>query len=181
MNNTRAQYPGEVQFTGKSGDIYFFFLDTWHARSENTSNRFTGIMLPDFVNHSTKLELRFLREASDRIESLRGVLKHALRPFEAEKANVSKSWIDKWIYRSASTEQFFHNLFYSLRTYQGRHIPGGTDSLPPYTTAAVLEQTITVGQCFKHLSPWLLLRRYLILKTLNRYAAGRALRRLVNR
>lgn len=181
LDNTLAPHPDEVQAIGKAGDVYFFLLECWHARSENTSNRRTGIMLPDFVNHSTEIQAQFLHKARGQFDSYEGALKHALRPFEDKKANKLTGWIDKWIYRHHPTEYFFHNLLFFMRTYRGRFLTGGVDDLPPYTSAVALEQSITFRQCFRGLSPWLFIRRYLISMTLNRTAVRKAIRRLIGK
>jgi hypothetical protein len=182
MNDTRESHPEEVQATGEVGDVYFFDPDTWHGRSKNTSDRWTGIILPNFVNHSTEKLTDMRRLATqERIEAMNGKIGHALRPFEVEKANVPKNSIDRWIYKHYPTEYFFHNMFYYIRTFSKRGNSGNLEALLPYMSAMALEQSISVRRCFNYLKLSMFIRRYLISTTLNRTAVGRHFRRLIGR
>lgn len=182
LENTRTAEPDEIQAIGKAGDVYFFSQYCWHARSENRSDRWTGIMLPDFVNRSTQITPSIPRVATEtQMKMLGDKLRHAIRPFDDTTANKPRGWLSRWVYKYNMTENFFHNLIYFLYTYRGRFKTATVDELPRNLTAMALNQTIPIRRCFENIKLKLFIRRYIISRTLSRFAFGRYIKALITR
>jgi hypothetical protein len=54
MDDLQKQQPGEVDLVGQRGDIVMFTPETWHARAENTSHKFTRRLFYNFYSRSSK-------------------------------------------------------------------------------------------------------------------------------
>jgi hypothetical protein len=147
MKDTRARHPDEIQATGKAGDLYFFFLDGWHARAANMSDRYTGIMLPDFRNCNSRPQ-PFLRKHMKGAR-LRAPIVHMLRDFEPRPA-VTMSPIERIALRGNTCEQFFSEFLYYWAAYGFKK--RRRDILPGQTTAAFLTERAPIRRYFGRLS-----------------------------
>jgi ectoine hydroxylase-related dioxygenase (phytanoyl-CoA dioxygenase family) len=146
MSDTLARHPDEIQTTGKAGDLYFFFLDGWHARSVNNSNRYTGIMLPDFRNRNSEPQ-PFLRSHIEGI-GFREPVTRMLRNYEPEDRQ-ELSWIERIAFRGNYSEQFFSEMLYYWAAY-GRKKKVRAE-LPGQTTAAIHSLHVPISLYFKRL------------------------------
>ena len=184
MKHTLARHPKEIQATGKVGDLYFFFLDGWHARSANMSNRLTGIMLPDFRNRRSDTQ-EFLRgHAKNSSAELRPTIRNMLRPVQAAGTSDLRG-IERIAFRGNYCEQFFREfLFYLVAYAMPKPAHWRADNLPPQTTAAILELRVSVARYFRRLHPTALLRAT-ILHLVRKMPAGQralsAFKRVLNR
>lgn len=146
MNNIQQEDPREIDMVGDAGDLVLFSNETWHARSENVSDKWTRRLFYNFCSRSSKSVFVWSGVVDDeQLEAARGALppeyRHMLMVDEElsrQLATVSGPPLRRWFLKSNSADTLVRDLVYQWQMY-GQKVehddhPG---FLLPYTTRMV--------------------------------------------
>ncbi|HAO98716.1 MAG TPA: hypothetical protein DCQ83_01590 [Fibrobacteres bacterium] len=161
MSDTQQPYPGEIELSGKAGDILFFSAETWHGRAVNASDKTTYRLFYNFYNRSSKNTTTWEKTASsDQVEKVKASLPSSLhRMFELDASFTDQLRAAAFNHIDArdglrSFENVLADIRHSQRTY-GKSVshPKHSGHLLPYTTRLTENARFSTFKYLQHMRP----------------------------
>jgi Phytanoyl-CoA dioxygenase (PhyH) len=167
LRDILGPHPGEIDMTGAAGDLLLFSAETWHARSENRSDRPTRRLFYNFYSRSSRATTAWAGAVEpDRIEAARAALPPAyahlfrLDPAEtARLATVTGSRLRRWGFARSTSDAFWQDMAFAWQAL-GRPAdhPDFPGFLLPYTTRLLEGRRFAATDYVSRLRPLTLAR-----------------------
>jgi hypothetical protein len=162
MDNIQRGDPREVDMIGDAGDLVLFSNETWHARAENTSDRWTRRLFYNLCSRSSRTVTAWSGVVSEELmEAARSALpaeyRHMIRldvDLTRELGTVDGSALRRWGLKASSSNALLRDVAYQWTNY-GR--PADNDNHPgfllPYTTRLVENTSFQPVKYLSHFKP----------------------------
>lgn len=154
MDDPQKRQPREVDLVGGRGDIVMFTPETWHARAENTSNKFTRRLFYNFYSRSSKPTTSWAKvvKAEDVARATAVLPETCAAMFKLDPqltATLQSICVDQKFlgHGAASHDNLFADIAHSQATYGKNcvHSVGGGHILP-YTTKLMESRIFSLGE-----------------------------------
>ncbi len=162
MDNIQKGDPREVDMIGDAGDLVLFSNETWHARAENTSSKWTRRLFYNLCSRSSRTVTAWSGVVDEeQLEAARSVLPAEYRhmivldtDLTRRLANVGGPALRRWGLKASSSNVVLRDVAYQWQIY-GRKADSDVDPsfLLPYTTRLVEHTSFRPVRYVSHFKP----------------------------
>jgi hypothetical protein len=163
MDSTQSAHRSEVDMAGQAGDAILFSTEAWHARSQNSSTKFTRRLFYNFFSRSSRKTTAWNGIVDkDGVDAARRVLPESyshmfdIDPALTVRLSVTpfRGPISRWGSEVSSSQSFFRDIAYSASAY-GRRVDNTSypGFLLPYTTRLTESRPFSAAEYFGSIKP----------------------------
>jgi hypothetical protein len=162
LRDILAPRPDEIDMTGAAGDFLFFSAETWHARSENLSDRPTRRLFYNFYSRASRATTAWAGVVDpDQLAAARATLPAEaahlfhLDPAEtARLATVPGGCLRRWGFSRSTSDAFWRDIAFAWQAlgHPADH-PDFPGFLLPYTTRLLEARGFAPAEYFSRLRP----------------------------